>query len=87
MAKDRINNETDWAAVAARAQAYLCLDHAGLREKGLTEQAKFLMNLGLSRADAAAMLGSTDDSLRIMFGRAVKSAPKPAVRVAKRASE
>jgi len=84
MAKERINNnETDWAAVAARAQAYLCLDHAGLRDKGITEQAKFLMNLGLSRADAAALLGSSDDSLRIMLARAAKGGSKAAAKGAK----
>jgi hypothetical protein len=75
MAKDPIN-KTDWAEVTAKAQALLVLNQAGLSEKKLTEKARFLMVLGLSRADAAALLGSTDESLRVSFGReAKKSVP------------
>ncbi len=68
---------TDWSLVAAKSQAFLCLHHAGLREKGLAEQARFLMNnLGLTRADAAALLGTTDDSLRhIVKASAQKASP------------
>jgi hypothetical protein len=65
-------NTTDWGAVAARAQA---LHLAGLAEKSLTERAKFLMILGMNRADAAALLGSSDDSLRIMLARDAKKEP------------
>jgi hypothetical protein len=72
--------ETDWVAVAAKAQAFLCLHHAGLRDKGLVDQATFLMNLGMSRADAASLLGTSDDSIRVMLGRVrSRSAPKSAV--------
>jgi hypothetical protein len=68
MAKEPIN-KTDWAEVAAKAQALLVLSQAGLGEKKLTDKARFLMVLGLSRAHAAALLGSTDESLRVSFGR------------------
>jgi hypothetical protein len=61
--------EPDWEAVTARCLAYLCLQQSEVAEKGLAEQATFLMNLGLPRAEAAALLGSTDDSLRVMLGR------------------
>jgi len=74
-------NQTDWAAVSARAQAFLCLHLAGLRDKSLTEQAKFLMTLGLSRPDAAALLGSTDDSIRVLLGRVARPA-RPGARSA-----
>ena len=84
MAKERINNETDWTAVSARAQAYLCLYHAGMLDKDKTDQARFLMNnLGLSRPDAAALLGSSDDSLRIMLGRSAKGGAKATAKVAR----
>lgn len=63
---------TDWAAVSARAQAYLCLQQAGLEDASIVDKAKFLMVLGLSRADAAALLGSTDDSLRVNLARVAK---------------
>ena len=67
---------TDWAAVSARAQAYLCLHHAGLNDAPITDRAKFLMVLGLPRADAAALLGTTDDSLRVNLARVAKKAAK-----------
>jgi hypothetical protein len=61
---------TDWMAVAAKAQAFQALHLAGLGEKSLTERAKFLMEaLGLNRADAAALLRSSDESLRVTLAR------------------
>jgi hypothetical protein len=81
MAKESMNS-TDWSAVAAKAQAFQALHLAGLSEKKLTDKARFLMVLGLSRADAAGLLGSSDDSLRILFAREVKkgaAAAKPSV--------
>lgn len=71
MAKESMNS-TDWTAVAAKAQAFQALHLAGLSEKKLTDKARFLMVLGLTRADAAALLGSSDDSLRILFAREAK---------------
>jgi len=67
---------TDWAAVSARAQAFLCLHQAGLDEAPMVDKAKFLMTLGLSRSDAAGLLGSTDDSLRVQLARAAKRVVK-----------
>jgi len=71
MAKESMNS-TDWSAVAAKAQAFQALHLAGLTEKKVTDKARFLMVLGLTRADAAALLGSSDDSLRILFAREAK---------------
>jgi hypothetical protein len=85
MAKEPMNT-TDWQAVAARAQAFQALHLAGLGEKKVTDRARFLMVLGLSRADAAGLLGSSDDSLRILFAREAKkgvaATAKPAAAVA-----
>lgn len=66
--------ETDWSAVTARCLAYLCLQHSEVQDKGLFERATFLMNLGLPRSDAAVLLGSTDDSLRVTLGKPPKKA-------------
>lgn len=67
--------ETDWSAVTARCLAYLCLQHSDVQDKGLFERATFLMNLGLPRFDAAALLGSTDESLRVTLrGKPAKKA-------------
>lgn len=70
--------ETDWSAVTARCLAYLCLQQSGAAEKGLFERATFLMKLGLPRSDAAALLGSTDESLRVTLANppAKKARPK-----------
>lgn len=69
-------SSTDWTAVLARAQAFLALQSAGLDEASMVERAKFLMMLGLPRAEAAALLGTSDDSLRVQFARAAKKTAK-----------
>lgn len=71
MGKEPVN-ATDWNAVAAKALAFQALHLAGLKDKGLYEKAKFLMGLGLSRADAASMIGSTDESLRVSLFKQAK---------------
>ena len=43
--------------------AFLCLSEADLRDAELFPQAQFLEGLGLSRRDAAQMLGTTVNSL------------------------
>ncbi len=57
------NNGQDWQAVGARALAYLALHQAGLREKDLATQGQFLETLGLTRREAASLLGTTPASL------------------------
>lgn len=66
--------ETDWNAVAAKAQAYQAMHLAGLSEATVVDRAKFLMVLGLTRADAAGLLRTTDEYLRKGFERAAKKA-------------
>jgi hypothetical protein len=60
---------TDWNEVIAKAFAYLVVNSAGLKDKKVTEKATFLMGIGLTRKDAAAVLGSTDESLRVNLGK------------------
>ena len=67
-------DEPNWMAVSARAQAYQALHLAQLADKSLVERANFLMTLGLTRAEAAGLLGSTDDSLRVQIARTKKKA-------------
>jgi len=59
--------DRDWQAVIGRALAFICLAQADLRDKGLAPQAEFLESLGLSRKEAAGLLGSTADSLTELF--------------------
>jgi hypothetical protein len=69
--------ETNWLEVAAKAQAYQALNDSGLNDGDhkVTDKATFLMALGISRADAAKMIGSTDESLRKSF-EALAKKPK-----------
>lgn len=64
------DEEQAWLAVIGRALAFLCLTEADLRDKDLATQARFLVSLGLSRRDAAGLLGSTEASLRVLLSRA-----------------
>ncbi len=52
-----------WDAVSARALCFLCLTAADLRDQGIVPQAKLLEGLGLSRKEAATMLGTTPSSI------------------------
>ena len=63
---------TDWVAVAARSLAHQSLHQAGLGDASMVQKAQFLMVLGLTRSDAAGLLGSSDDSLRVQLNRASK---------------
>jgi hypothetical protein len=56
--------ETNWNAVAARSLALIALKATSLADESLGERARFLMSLGINRKDSAALLNTTDDSLR-----------------------
>lgn len=65
----QIFEDAIWLRIIARSLAYLCLDVTGLRKGDLAAQAEFLENLGLPRRDSANLLGSSEDSLRVLVGR------------------
>jgi hypothetical protein len=50
-------------AIIAKSFAYLCLDRAGLLGGDIGVQARLLMALGLSPADCAGLLNSTERSI------------------------
>jgi hypothetical protein len=60
---------SNWNEIIAKALAYLVMNSDDLKTKNVTERAKFLMGLGLRRKDAAALLGSSDESLRVLLAR------------------
>jgi len=64
------NGATSWQAVTGKCLAYLCLVQADLRDKGLAIQGRFLESLGLSRKDAAGLLGTTPASLTELYRQA-----------------
>lgn len=53
-----------WTSVIARSLAFLCLHYGDMRDKTLLDQAEFLDRLGMPRADSAALLGTSERSLR-----------------------
>src|SRR4051812_8715090 len=57
----------DWEPFIGRCLALLCLHQGDVSDKPLVERAEYLMRLGLPRREAALVLGSTDDSLRVML--------------------
>jgi hypothetical protein len=66
---DTLSQESHWLAVIGRSCAYLCLHMADMKKKGLADQGSFLQSLGLSRSDAARIVGTTDESLRVLQQR------------------
>ena len=66
-------NETEsadrWLAVTAKGTALLCLHAEGLRDEPLVDQWLFLERLGVSRDEAAALLGTTSESLRVSVSK------------------
>jgi hypothetical protein len=65
-------SDRDWQAVIGRALAFICLAQADLRDKGLAPQAEFLESLGLSRKEAAGLLGTTPGSLTELLSQSRK---------------
>lgn len=61
--------EVDWTSVIGRALAYLALDRAGLTDETLLAQSEFLERFGITRREAARILGTSDDSLRVLAKR------------------
>ena len=49
--------------------AFLCLDKADLRTEKVGVQAQFLERLGLRREDAAKILNTSAESLRVLARR------------------
>jgi hypothetical protein len=65
--------------VIARSLAFLCLQNTSAKDGTVLEKAEFLNGLGLPFSDAAGMLGTTAESLRVLaYNKAHK--PKGAAR-------
>jgi hypothetical protein len=69
---EKTSTESAWLAVIGRALAYMCMKAEVGEGKKLQEKAKFLEGLGLSRADAASILGTTAASISELHRQARK---------------
>jgi hypothetical protein len=73
------SEEYDWQPFIGRALGFLCLHLADMRKSTVLEQAEFLMAFGLPRREAATVIGSSDESLRVLMrNKAKKAATKEA---------
>lgn len=59
----------DWQPVIGRALAMMCLHAEELRAAPLVDQWLFLEKLGVRREDAATLLSTTAESLRVSSSR------------------
>jgi hypothetical protein len=66
------SQSNEWLAVIGRSLAFLCLAQADLRSKDLATQGQFLEKLGVSRKEAAALLGTSYASLTELIRQAGK---------------
>ena len=69
MEKDEKEN---WLPVVAKALAVLALHQSELGTSDISVKAEFLEGLGIPRAEAAQMLGTSSESLRVMMARKKK---------------
>jgi len=76
VARSKQEEPTNWQAILAKATAFLCLYQADMESAPMLDKARFLMRFGLSRSQAAELLGTTDGSLRVLADRAKRSAKK-----------
>lgn len=70
--KQNADDTNEWLPVIGRSLAFLCLAQADLRDKDLATQGQFLESLGLSRKEAAALLGTSYASLTELIRLASK---------------
>lgn len=70
MVRDTDETESTALTVIARALAFLCLRAAELQGKEILPQARLLESLGLSRSEAAKMLDTTPETIRVGQHRA-----------------
>jgi len=57
--------DNKWLSVIGKSLAFICLHLADLKDEGLTTKREFLERLGLTRADIALVLGTTEETLRV----------------------
>ena len=66
--------DTNYQRVQSRLLAWLCLKEPEFGEMTTLAKAQWLMMMGFPRSEAASILGSTDESLRVMISTATKKA-------------
>lgn len=60
------SEQIEWMPIIGRSLAFLCLHYGEQTGRPMVDQAEFLSRLGVPRKEAASILGTTDESLRVM---------------------
>jgi hypothetical protein len=75
-----LENDAPWLEVIGKALAYLCVQHVAQNDPervgNLLAKVKFLEGIGVPKADAALILGSTANSVSVMESRKKKGATR-----------
>ena len=82
------DEHTDWQAVIGKALSFLCVQELGrsdlARVGTVLQKVQFLESLGVPRKDAAVMMGSTADSVRVLAAAQKKKGGARAKKASKR---
>ena len=70
------DSENGYLAAIAKALAYLCVTSSDLKESSLAEKAKFLRSLGFPDKDVAALLNTSENTIRVQISLSKKSKKK-----------
>jgi hypothetical protein len=70
------NQNNEWLSVIGKSLAFLCIHSTDLKDKGMAEQANFLKGLGMSNDNIAALLTTSESSIRGLLAYAGKPKKK-----------
>jgi hypothetical protein len=74
MTKPEVDNKH--LAAIAKTLAYLCVNSPEMKKQSLGERAKFLRSLGFPDKDVAALLNTSENSIRVLISLSKKSKKK-----------
>ena len=72
------NSETDnkYITIIAKALAHICINSVEMKDMSIGEKAKFLRSLGFPDKDVAALLDTSENSIRVLISLNKKSKQK-----------
>ena len=74
MSNSEIDNKH--LATIAKALAYLCITSTDMKDQSLLNKAKFLRSLDFADKDVAALLNTSENSIRVLISLSKKSKQK-----------
>ncbi len=71
--EEGLTGESYWLSVIARSLALICLHNANLQDADIGTQGILLASLGLKRKDIAAILKTTEETVRVSMRTSKRS--------------